>query len=59
MNKEEYNKDKDYIFTRLKAQIARNYWKNEGWYTILLGIDTQFQKSVNLFGEAEELSNLK
>ena len=27
---EDLNKDKTYIFTRLKAQIARNYWKNKG-----------------------------
>lgn len=57
-NEEEYNEDKDYIITRLKAQIARNFWKNEGWYSILLGIDNQMQKAVTLFGEAKSLSNL-
>ena len=56
---EEFNEDKIYIFTRLKAQVARNYWKNEGWYTILLDIDTQFLKSVTLFDEAEDLAKLK
>ena len=59
MIKDEYDKDKDYIITRLKAQIARNFWKNEGWYTVLLGIDTQFLKSVTLFDEAESLTKLK
>ena len=57
--KEEFEKDKNYIFTRLKAQVARNYWKNEGWYTIILDIDTQFLKSVTLFDEAEDLAKLK
>ncbi|MEO8399530.1 MAG: S41 family peptidase, partial [Ignavibacteriaceae bacterium] len=27
----DFDKDKNYIATRLKAQLARNYWKNEGW----------------------------
>jgi carboxyl-terminal processing protease len=57
-NETEYNKDRDYIQTRLKAQIARNYWKNEGWYSILLGIDNQMQKAITLFGEAKTLANL-
>lgn len=57
-NETEYLKDKDYIVTRLKAQIARNFWKNEGWYSILLGIDNQMLKAVTLFGEAKSLANL-
>lgn len=52
----DYASDKDYIFTRLKAQIARNYWKNEGWYTVLLGIDKQISTSMTLFGKAKEIS---
>ena len=57
--KDDFEKDKDYIQTRLKAQVARNYWKNVGWYSVLLNIDTQFLKAVTLFGEAKELANLK
>jgi carboxyl-terminal processing protease len=57
-NETEYKKDRDYIQTRLKAQIARNYWKNEGWYSILLGIDNQMKKALTLFGEAKTLANL-
>jgi carboxyl-terminal processing protease len=56
---EDLTKDKTYIFTRLKAQIARNYWKNKGWYTVILAIDSQFLKSVTLFDEAEDLAKLK
>ncbi len=58
-NQEEYEKDKDYITARLKAQIARNYWKNEGWYSVLLKTDEQFLKSKTLFGEANNLAKLK
>jgi carboxyl-terminal processing protease len=56
---EEFNKDKDYILTRLKAQVARNYWKNKGWYTVILDIDTQYLKSITLFDEAEDLAKLR
>ena len=56
---EDYKMDRDYIFARLKAQIARNYWKNKGWYTILLDFDPQFLKAVTLFDEAKNLANLK
>jgi carboxyl-terminal processing protease len=59
MNEEDYAKDKNYILMRLKAQVARNYWKNEGWYNVLLDIDSQFLKSVTLFDEAKDLANLK
>jgi carboxyl-terminal processing protease len=56
---EDFDKDKEYILTRLKAQIARNYWKNEGWYNVLLEIDKQFLKSITLFTEAKDLAKLK
>jgi len=56
---EDFKKDKDYIEARLKAQVARNYWKNVGWYSVLLNIDTQFLRAVTLFSEAKELANLK
>lgn len=58
-NKEEFNKDKDYILTRLKAQAARDFWKNKGWYKIMLTTDKQYQKALTLFGEAKDLANLK
>ncbi len=57
--KEDYNLDKDYIAARLKAQIARNYWKNEGWYSVMLKVDTQLHNALNLFEEAKELADLK
>lgn len=46
--KEEYEKDKDYINLRLKAHIGRNYWKSEGWYSILLNSDNQYLKAKEL-----------
>jgi hypothetical protein len=37
--------DKEYILARIKAHIAKNYWKNEGWYSVLLTIDNQVTES--------------
>ncbi len=56
---DDFSKDRNYIVTRLKAQIARNFWKNEGWYSILLSADNQMLKAVTLFNEAKDLANLK
>ncbi len=58
-NDEDYQKDKDYISSRLKAQIARNFWKNEGWYSVLLTQDVQLNKALTLFNEAKDLAKLK
>lgn len=55
----DFEKDKDYIAARLKAQIARNFWKNDGWYSVLLEGDSQFRKALELFNEAKDLANLK
>jgi carboxyl-terminal processing protease len=55
----DYKKDKDYIEARLKAQIARNYWKNEGWYSVLLSIDNQVHKAASLFDEARDIAKIK
>ncbi|OGU73613.1 MAG: peptidase [Ignavibacteria bacterium RBG_16_34_14] len=55
----DFEKDKDYIQARLKAQIARNFWKNEGWFSVLLSSDSQVSKAVTLFNEAKDLAKLK
>lgn len=55
---DDFKKDKDYIQARLKAYIARNYWSNEGWYSVSLGIDTQVKKAILLFPEAEKIARL-
>lgn len=58
-SEDEFQKDKAYISARLKAQIARNYWKNVGWYSIILTEDDQYKKAITLFNEAKDLANLK
>jgi len=54
ISEEELKKDKKYILTRLKAHIAREFWKNEGWYYNLLKVDEQFKKAIRLFDEEKE-----
>lgn len=55
----DYNEDKDFISSRIKAYIARDIWKNAGWYYVLLDDDKQFQKAMISFGEAESMAGLK
>jgi len=54
-----FKSDQDYIEARLKAQVARNYWKNEGWYSVLLSTDEQVTTAVKLFDEAKNLAQTK
>ncbi len=58
-NSEDFEKDKEYIGTRLKAEIARSLWNNGGWYQVLLNGDLQFLNSASLFRDAKELARLK
>lgn len=54
---EEYKTDKDYIKLRLKAHIARNFWKSDGWYNVLLSSDNQFLKAKELLEQNFKLIN--
>ncbi len=58
-NSKDFIHDKDFITTRLKAEIARSIWKNKGWYLIMLETDNQFDKALTLFSEAKKLAKLK
>lgn len=52
-------KDKRYVVSRLKAEIARDIWGNEGWYTVMRSEDLQYQKAMTLFPEAEKIAGLR
>lgn len=54
-NQEQFIKDKKLIDIRLKAFIARDLFKDEGWYSVLLRDDNQFLKAVQLIDEAGEM----
>ncbi len=55
---EDFVKDIDFIITRLKGEIARKFWDNDGYYYILLTHDLQFQKALSLFEEAKRMAVL-
>ena len=44
----QYLEDKQYIQTRLKAFVAREIWRNEGWYLTFLSEDAQFRKAIEI-----------
>ncbi len=48
---------KELIKHRVKSQIARNVWGNEGFYPIYNEQDEIFQKALTLFDEARELAS--
>ncbi len=50
-----FQKDKDYISMRLKAEMARTFWENDGFYFVLIHHDNQFQAALKLFDKAREL----
>ena len=50
-NSTDFRKDEKYISTLLKAYTARELWKDKGWYYVILDIDNQFKKAVELQGE--------
>ncbi len=58
-DQKDFDQEKEYIFLRLKSQIARNYWKNEGWYSVMIQGDKQVAKALTLFDKAREIANLK
>jgi carboxyl-terminal processing protease len=58
MNDEQFKKDLSYIKARIKAQIARSIWGNEGWFNVMRSEDNQFQKALVLFPEAEKIAGL-
>lgn len=51
-----YDKDLKYIKAFTKAYIGRSLFGNEGSTRVMLGVDSQFQKALTLFPEAEEIS---
>ncbi|MCE1187743.1 MAG: S41 family peptidase [Ignavibacteria bacterium] len=59
IEQKDLDQEREYLKARLKAYIAKNYWKSEGWYSVLLDVDKQMQKSMQLWGKAKELSDSK
>jgi len=51
----EFQKNRNYFKTRLKAEIARSIWGNDKYYQVLLLYDNQYNKAISLFYNLDEL----
>ena len=58
-NDEEFEKDKDYISTYIKADMANIIWSRHEQRQVWTSIDRQLKKSVELFPEAKRILSLK
>ncbi|MBI5475517.1 MAG: S41 family peptidase [Ignavibacteriales bacterium] len=54
-----FEKDIPVFKMRIKAEIARQQWGNEGVYSVFQKDDNQLQKALSLFPEAEKISKLQ
>ncbi|TAE01257.1 MAG: S41 family peptidase [Bacteroidetes bacterium] len=52
----EYERSKAWIMNEIKADIAKFFWKEEGYYRISNQADSVFQQSLRLFDKAESLN---
>ncbi|RPI14049.1 MAG: S41 family peptidase [Ignavibacteriae bacterium] len=58
-NDEQWNRDLEFITTSIKSILARDIWGNAGSMAVFLATDTQFNRAMELFPEAEKLAHLK
>ena len=52
-----FNQSKELLRTHVKALIARNIWKSEGYYPIYNQTNETFQQALQLFDQAAELAS--
>ena len=55
-NKNQFEISKELIKTRVKAQIARSVWQNEGFYPVINQTNEIFLQGIKLFEEARQLA---
>lgn len=56
-HKEQYERSKELLIIRVKAQIARSVWQEEGFYPIINETNEVFQQALKLFDEASQLAS--
>jgi carboxyl-terminal processing protease len=57
-NDSQYKKDESYLRALTKAYLARNFWGTEGWRRAIDVVDTQLEKAITLFPEAQTIAKL-
>ena len=56
---DEFSADVDAYQLQIKAEMARCWWENTGFYYVMAGADGQIQSALRLFPEAEKLAALE
>ncbi|MFZ0390439.1 MAG: S41 family peptidase [Calditrichia bacterium] len=58
VDEEAFQKARDFISTRIKAEIARHFWERDGFYYVILHNDNQFLEAVHSFKKANQIAML-
>ncbi len=58
IDEEQFKKDRGFIVTRLKAQIAQSLFNDAGWYRVMLPDDAQVGRALELLPEAEKMAEV-
>ncbi|MCU0450240.1 MAG: S41 family peptidase [Bernardetiaceae bacterium] len=56
-NQAEYQRSKELIKLRIKEFVARNLWREEGWYRVSNQRDPEVAQARQLFGQASRVEN--
>ena len=59
INEEHYQKDLPYYKTLIKGRIARNLWGRDEFSHVLLGVDPQVLKAIEMFPKAVEFARME
>lgn len=55
---DEYKQDEDFLHDVIKAYVGRMVFNNNGYTSVMLHMDKQFQKALELFPEAKKIAKL-
>lgn len=58
-NDAEFKQDDDFIRTVIKAYIGRSIFNNNGYTAVMLDVDKQAKKALDLFPEAKKIAKLR
>ncbi|MDP2884385.1 MAG: S41 family peptidase [Ignavibacteria bacterium] len=58
VEEKDLQKDLVFVHARLKAEVARSFWGNNGSYRVMLEVDPQFKKAMTLLPEAVKFAKV-
>ena len=56
---DEYKQDEEYLHLVVKALVGRAVFNNNGYTAVMLTMDKQTKKAIELFPEAKKIARLK